>query len=773
MRFNFIVLFVVSLATLLTDNVAISQEILVKSAPVIAKPIISDTTPITAIEIKGTERIEPSAVENYLGITTGTTISRKDISLGLKKLYETGFFSDVTIEPKGTILQVTVKENPSINEVKFEGNDRISKEDLEKEIGIRARSIYTRNKVQDDLKRLLEVYRRNGRYSAEIVPKIVPLEQNRVDLVYEIIEGPEAKIRHITFIGNEAFSTATLEKVLSSEEEAWWKFLSNNDKYDSERLNFDQEQLRKFYEDQGYADFKVTSAIAEISPNKDAFYLTFTLSEGEQYHFGKVDVKSTLSKINMQDFRSFILTDKGDLYNSSNIELSIDSLISALGDRGFAFVDITPVTKKRDDKSHIIDLTYQVKEGPRVYVEKINIFGNLRTLDRVIRREFRLAEGDAYNSTKLRRSEQRLNNIGYFEKVNISTHQGSSPDKTIIDVEVVEKSTGEITFGAGFSTTDGPLADIGLTERNFLGRGQSLRLRTTFAARRRQYDIGFTEPYFLDRELEAGFDIYRTTQNVSNNSNFDRTATGFNVHTAYNLSEKLKHSIRYDIEQNEISNIGNDASIYIREQEGKNTTSLVGQSFIYDGRDNRFTPTSGWYWRVNEDVAGLGGNDKFLRHEVQSEYYIPLAKQWTFALNGSAGNIFGLGKNVGINQRFFLGSKEIRGFGNAGIGPRDILTGDALGGNNYYTASGEVRFPLGLPDELGVTGAAFIDAASLFDLDVSGPNIGDDSATRVAAGVGVAWSSPFGPIRIDFAQALAKQSYDNTELVRFSFGTRF
>lgn len=770
MKFCTTVFILLLLATSLSSYVAVAKD-----AP-IQNPLVTpseDTLVISAIEVKGTERIEPSAVENYLGLTTGVKITRADISEGLAKLYATGFFSDVTIEPKGDILQVSVKENPSINEVKFEGNDRIDKEDLEKEIGLKARSIYTRNKVQDDLKRLLEVYRRNGRYSAEIVPKIVPLEQNRVDLIYEINEGPEAKIRHITFIGNEAFSSSTLEKVLSSEEEAWWKFLSNNDKYDSERLNYDQEQLRKFYQDQGYADFKVTSAIAEISPNKDAFYLTFTISEGEQYTFGTVDVQSSLSKINMQDFHESILTDTGDLYNSSDIETSIDNLIQALGDKGFAFVDITPEIKKRADNSRVIDLTYRVKEGPRVYVERINIFGNLRTLDRVIRREFRLSEGDAYSSTKLRRSEQRLNNIGYFEKVAISTHQGSAPDKTIIDVEVLEKSTGEITFGAGFSTTDGPLADVGLTERNFLGRGQSLRLRTTFAARRRQYDIGFTEPYFLGRELEAGFDIYRTTQNVSNNSNFDRTATGFNVHTGYNLSEKLKHSIRYEIEQNNISNIGNDASIYIRQQEGKNTTSLVGQSFIYDGRDNRFSPTSGWYWRINEDIAGLGGNDKFLRHEVQSEYYIPLAKQWTFAVNGSAGNITGIGKDVGINQRFFLGSKEIRGFGNAGIGPRDVTAGDALGGNNYYTASSEIRFPLGLPDELGVTGAAFVDAASLFDLDVSGFGIADDSAPRVSAGVGIAWSSPFGPIRIDFAQAIAKQSYDNTELVRFSFGTRF
>ena len=738
-----------------------------------AEPSAGASARINAIEVRGTQRIEPSAVETYLGITPGTDVSRADINKGLKNLYATGFFSDVNITPTGNTLIVNVTENPSINEVRFEGNDRVSTEDLEKEANLKSRSIYTKSRVQEDLKRLLEVYRRNGRYSANITPKIVPLEQNRVDLVYEITEGPEAKIRHITFIGNESFSRSTLERVLNSEEEAWWRFLSDNDKYDPERLNYDQELLRRFYQEQGYADFKVTSAIAELSPNKDAFFLTFTIAEGPQYTLGKVNVESQLGKGELPNFDESITTKSGDLYNSSEMETTVDNLIQALGDRGFAFVDINPDVKRRPKGEKIIDLTYQVKPGPRVYIERINIIGNGRTLDEVVRREFRLSEGDAYSSTKLKRSEQRLNNLGYFEKVTISSRQGSAPDKTIVDVDVAEKSTGEITFGAGFSTTDGALADFGIRERNFLGRGQDVRFRTIFAARRQQYDIGFTEPYFLGRELETGFDLYRTIQDYADQSTFDRKANGLVLRTAYNMSENLKHQLRYGFEKNEISNVDPNASVYIKQQEGENTTSLVGQSFIYDGRDNRFLPNSGLYWRVNQDIAGLGGDDRFIRHEVQSEYYIPLAKKWTLLFAGSAGNVTGIGEDVRISQRFFIGSKEIRGFANAGIGPRDITTDDALGGNSYYAASGEVRFPLGLPDDLGVSGAAFIDAASLFDLDVTGVGIEDSGSPRVSAGVGVAWSSPFGPIRIDFAQALAKEDYDETELVRFSFGTRF
>lgn len=758
---------------LLTQIIAFSALCFSANAAFAEPEITNNTARINAIDVRGVQRIEPAAVETYLGITAGTDVSRADISNGLKKLYATGFFSDVSITPQGNVLIVDVTENPSVNEVRFEGNERISTEDIEKEISLTSRSIYTKSRVQDDLKRLLEVYRRNGRYSATITPKIVPLEQNRVDLVYEINEGPEAKIRHITFIGNEWFAKSTLERVLNSEEEAWWKFLSDNDKYDPERLNYDQELLRRFYQEQGYADFKVTSAIAELSPNKDSFFLTFTISEGPQYRLGNVDVNSQIGKSDTSSLVDFVTTKTENLYNATEIEESVDSLIQALGDRGYAFVDIIPDVKRREDGKHIIDLTYNVKPGPRVYIERINITGNLRTLDEVIRREFRLAEGDAYSSTKIKRSEQRLNNLGYFEKVTISTREGSSPDKTVVDVQVAEKSTGEITFGAGFSTADGALADFGIRERNFLGRGQDLRFRTIFAARRQQYDIGFTEPYFLGRELEAGFDLYRTIQDSSDQSTFDRTANGLTLRTGYSMGEKLKHQLRYGIEKNEISNVDSDASIYIKQQEGKNTTSMVGQSFIYDDRDNKFTPNSGLYWRANQDIAGLGGDDKFLRHELQTEYYVPLAKKWTLLFAGSAGNILGVSQDVRISQRFFIGGKEVRGFANSGLGPRDISTDDALGGNTYYAATGEIRFPLGLPDDLGVSGAAFIDAGSLFDLDVTGPNIADDASPRVGAGFGVAWASPFGPIRIDFSQAIAKQDYDETELIRFSFGTRF
>lgn len=732
----------------------------------------SSGTYVESIAVRGNQRIEPSTVHTYLGIAPGTTASQQELNQGLKALYETGFFADVNLRMEGNQLVVNVIENPSINRIAFEGNDKIDDDDLEKEVTLRPRSIYTRTAVQNDVKRLLDVYRRNGRYSASIEPKVIQKEQNRVDLVFEIEEGPESVIRKITFIGNDSFATSTLDSVIRSEESRWWRFLSNDDKYDPDRLAYDQELLRRFYQSEGYADFQVKSAFAELTPERDAFYLTFTVSEGPRYEFGKVAIQSGLKTDIVPLLEKELTTHDGDRYDATAVENSIDKMIETLGDKGYAFVDIDPVLKRHDDEN-IIDLTYQVKEGPRVYIERINITGNVSTLDEVIRREFRLTEGDAYSTTKLRRSEQRLNNLGFFENVSVNTEKGSASDKTVVNVNVEEKSTGEITLGAGFSSTDGALADVGITERNLLGRGQELRFRIMAATERQQFDVGFTEPYLFGRELSGGFDLYKITQDFRSESSFDRDAVGGKLRAGYALSERLRHQVFYAFEQNKVENVELNASRFIRDQEGTNITSMVGHSLIYDNRDNRFAPTEGWYWRLNQDFAGLGGDDQFVRHEAQTEYYIPIAPKWTIALAGSAGHMLTLDEDIRINQRFFVGGRELRGFENAGIGPRDFITKDALGGNTYYTSSAELQFPLGLPEDLGFTGAFFVDAGSLWDVDASGPEVVDDSSLRASTGIGIGWASPFGPIRIDFARAILKEDYDIEETFRFSFGTRF
>lgn len=727
---------------------------------------------IVAIRVEGTQRIEPSTVATYLDLQPGSTFSQEEIDRGLKNLFSTGFFADVKLLRQGNDLVVKLQENPIVNRVAFEGNARIAASDLEKEIELKARSVYTRTKIQNDVKRILDIYRRSGRYSATVEPKVIPQDQNRVDLVYEIREGTVAHVKKIIFVGNEIFSSRALEKTIRTAQEHWYNFFSDDDKYDPDRLLYDQELLRRMYVANGYADFQVKSAHAELSPDKEGFYLTFVVDEGPRYTLSSVKVESELKTREAPDLNALLTTKAGDVYDANEVEGTTDAITKELGNLGYAFVDIKPRLERNHEK-RTIDLTYVIKPGPRVYVERINVTGNVRTLDQVVRREFRLTEGDPYNSAKMTRSEQRLNNLGFFEKVEIKNEPGSRPDRTVVNVDVKEKSTGEINLGAGFSTTDGALADIGMKESNFLGRGQEVRTRFTYAARRKEADLGFTEPYFLGRELAAGFDLYRSSQDFSREGSYDIDARGVRLRSAYALQEKLQHSVFYNLRSSDITNVEAGASAYIRGQIGANLTSSIGQALTYDSRNNKFDPTTGVYAQVSQEMAGLGGDSKFLKHETKASYYYPIAKKWVWSVLGSGGYVFGLSDNIRINDRFFIGGQTLRGFRNAGIGPRDTTTKDALGGNAYYTASTELRFPLGLPEELGFTGAVFFDAGSLWGTDDKGAGIFDTNTIRASMGLGLGWASPFGPIRLDFAVPVAKEDQDITEHFRFSFGTRF
>ncbi len=729
---------------------------------------------IADIQVEGNQRVETRTIISYLGLSAGNGFSQEEIDLGLKNLFATGFFADVKLLRAGNNLIVRVEENPSVSEVAFEGNSKVETKDLEKEVELQPRSIYSREKVQSDVKRILDIYRRGGRYTATVTPKIIRLDQNRVNIAYEISEGIVSRVAIITFIGNEAFPASTLQETVRTEETRWYKFLTDNDRYDPDRLQFDQELLRKFYNSEGYADFQVKSAHAELAPEKDKFFLTFVVEEGKKYTFGDVKVESELTgEEKAPDFTKVITTKSGSTYNSSEIEDTIDAMTTELGNLGYAFVDIQPKVDK-DEATQRANLTYIIKPGPRVYVERINITGNVRTMDEVVRREFRLSEGDPYNTAKLQRTEQRLNNLGFFEKVEVKNEPGSSPDKTVVNIDVKEKSTGEINIGAGYSTSDGVLGDFGIRENNLLGRGQQLSTKLTLASRRKQIELSFTEPYFLNRELAAGFDIYRTRLDFTNESSYSIDTSGVNLRASYSLQEKLKHSFTYSLRSNDINDVQPAASIYIRAQEGKAVTSSVSQALTYDDRDNKFDPHKGYFLSGSQEFAGLGGDIKYLKHEVKGSYYYPISKKWTWSILGAGGHMFGLGgENVQINDRFFLGGDDFRGFRNAGVGPHDTATNDSLGGNTYYSASTEVKFPLGLPDEMGVSGAAFSDIGSLWNAEDTGATVFDKNALRVSAGVGVMWASPFGPIRVDFAHALAKQNADQTENIRFSFGTRF
>lgn len=739
----------------------------------VALPAFADNA-VRDIKVVGTERIEAATVMTYLDLQKGQIATQQSLDDALKSLFATGLFADVQLTENNGVVTVKVVENPIINQVAFEGNDKLEDVALQSEITSRPRQVFTRTQVQNDVSRLYEVYRRNGRFSVQIDPKIIKLDQNRVNLVFEITEGEETTIGTIRFVGNERFSDDELRSVLSSQEHRWYNFLSSSDRYDPDRLDFDMEQLRQFYLKEGYADFRVLSSASELSKDKKNFFVTVTVDEGERYKVADVTLNSRIRNLDPTSLTDQVSFKVNDWYNADEVKTTVDHMTKALGDMQYAFVAVVPdVQRNRDAKT--VTIAFNINESPRVFVEKVNINGNVRTLDKVVRREFEVVEGDPFNRSKVAKSEQNIRNLDYFEKVEVKTLPGSAPDKTVVDVNVEEKSTGEISVGAGFSTSDGPLADFRLRERNFLGKGQDVSLATTIAGKRTEFDLGFTEPYFLDRDLSAGVDLFHITRDQQDESSFDQKRTGGGLRLGYPLSENWRQSLRYRIEQNEITNVDEDASRIIRDQEGDRLTSAFSQRLTYEDLDSRIFPTDGVTAWLDAEVAGLGGDAEYYSGKLGASYYYPVSHGWVASATGEVGAISGWGDgNVKINERFFLGGSTLRGFSKSGVGPRDLATDDSLGGNQFYRGSIELSFPIGFPEEMGVSGHAFSDFGSLWQLDESDlTGIADESSLRATAGLGFSWRSPMGPVRIDLAAPLLKEDYDEKEVFRFSFGTRF
>lgn len=736
-------------------------------------PIVSN------IRVEGTERIEPATVLSYMSIRTGETLTSDKVDGTIKALYATGFFSDVSLLLDGSTVIVKVAENPIVNRIAYEGNDEIKTEDLEKEVQLKPRNVFTRARVQADVDRILQVYRRSGRYAATVEPKMVEKEQNRVDLVFEINEGKQTGIEHIYFIGNKAYTASQLREAIATRETRWWRVFSNADYYDPDRVNFDRDLLRRYYMNNGYADFRVLSAVAELTPDKKDFFLTFTEEEGERYKFGKIEIDTTLKNLDPATLQDKLTTRTGETYSAEKVEKTITNLTNAVGDLQYAFVDITPDID-RDRDTHTISITYRIKEGQRVFIRNINVKGNTRTLDEVVRRELLVAEGDPYNASKIKQSEQRIKDLGFFDNVKIDVNKTGESDQSDLTVNVTEKSTGEISVGAGYSTTDGVLGDFSIRERNFMGRGQSVKASATVSQRTQQYDFSFTEPYFMNRDLSAGFDLFKVDTNNQDSSSFDQNNVGIALRAGYPLSDKLRQKLTYTLEDTNITNVDATASRFIKDQAGDAVTSSVSQELTYDARDSKLDPKEGYQLKLTNDLAGLGGDVQYLRSRIAGAYYYPLFDDDVIInVNGEFGYIKPLGGDkIRISDRFFLGGDSLRGFQYAGVGPRDLTNGneDALGGNRFTRGTVELNFPIGLPDELGIKGHTFVDAGMLDDLDVTvlpGEDIRDNDSVRVSSGVGLSWASPFGPIRVDLAKAIKKETYDQTQVFRFSFGTNF
>ncbi len=721
------------------------------------------------IDITGLQRVEKETALSYAGINTGKEVSSQELNEALRRLYNTGLFSDVSIDTVGETLKIKLVENPVIGVRAFDGNNKIDDKILESEVQSQPRSVFNKAKIQQDVQRILDVYKRAGRYGVKVEPKIIKKSDNRVDLIFEIDEGPEAKIDSINFIGNKHYTGKDLQAEIMSKESRWYRLFSSAESFDREKMNYDQELLRRFYNRHGYADFAVLSAIAELSRDKTSFVMTFTIDEGKRYKINDIKINSSVKDINPNQWYEYVSFGVGDWYNSDEIEKTVSKLTEELTRKGFVFVEVLPTIHK-DRETGKLSVVFDIKENAKVFVNRINITGNTRTLDEVIRREFRIAEGNVFNAAKIRDSRRNVERLNYFSKVDIESERVDY-DKADINVKVEEKSTGYFNVGVGYSTVNGALIRAGITENNFLGKGQQVSVNAGMSQRSNDYSFSFTEPYFLDRRLSAGTDIFYQTEDYQDESNYDMDTMGARIRFGWDYTDNLSQYVRYTLKQDEIKNVSS-ASKYIQREEGESIDSVIGQTIVYDKRDNTLKPREGYYLSFGNDISGLGGDDKYLKFDAKAYKFYTLSDHYTFKFFINGGYITGYGnEDARLAQRYFLGGNTMRGFDSGGISARDKNTKDALGGNWMVWGGAELAFPLGL-DELGIRGRTFVDIGTTGKPDDIDTNDVDySSSPRVAVGFGFEWTSPMGKIDIDFGFPIVKEDYDETEVFRLNFGT--
>jgi outer membrane protein insertion porin family len=750
---------------------------------------------VNRIVVEGNQRVDEATVRAYLVIQPGQNFTQADEDESLKALFETGLFSDVSIDQQGGTLLVIVVENPVLAEVAFEGNRKFKDEQLATVVQSKPRGVFTRAQAQQDVQRILELYRRSGRYQASVVPQLVDQDSNRVTLVFVIAEGPETGVSGITFIGNQAFGDARLRNVITTRRTGILSFIRGGDNYDPDRLASDEEKLRRYYINRGYADFQIVSSVAELDRERNRFFLVFTLREGPRYRFGEIRVDSTIPGVDPAELEREVTTDSGDVFSAAEVDESAEEITLYLASHGYPFGQVRP-RLDRDPDTLTINVTYIVEEGARVYVERIEIRGNSRTRDYVIRREFDLAEGDAYNRVLVDRAERRLRGLGYFTDVRVFTESGSADDRVILVVEVTEQPTGEFSFGAGYSSADGIVGDVSLTEKNFLGRGYNLRIAAGGGSNARTYEFGFTDPYFMGRRISAGINVYRREYDESSYRSYDYTSTGGGLMFGFPITENFGIQAGYQLEVQDIMVDDGDCvpdpvtlrtrlSKAICQNQGETVISSVLYSLVYDTLDSRQDPHDGLYAKFTQEFAGVGGDVSFLRTSGSAAYYREIFpdRDVVGMLKVQGGHIVGIGEDVRFLDAFFKGGETIRGFKSSGFGPRDPLTDDALGGNIYAAATAEVQFPFPvLPREIGLKGALFADAGTLFDTDADVDDPAtllvvetplDDATLRSSVGGSILWASPLGPLRADFAYVISSEDYDEEQFFRFGGGTRF
>ncbi|QPC87691.1 outer membrane protein assembly factor BamA [Mesorhizobium sp. NBSH29] len=773
---------------------ALSAALVVPGAVAVQMATLSvaQAAVVRSIDVQGNKRVDSETVRSYLGITPGKNFSNADIDEAVKRLFATGMFSDVRINQSGSTLVVQVDELSIVNQVLFQGNKKIKDVQLAQAVQLKPRAAFSNAALEADADAVRQAYSRIGRDDATVTTQVMDLGEGRVNVVFEIAEGDRTKIARIDFSGNSAFSNRRLAEVISTKRSNVLSFLMRDDVYDENRIRADEEALRRFYFNRGYADFQVISANGVLDEATNEYVVSITVDEGARYTFGDITVESTIEGVDGESLRGQLQTNAGAVYSAKKVEDTLIGITEHVAGLGYAFAQVTP-RGDRNFENNTISVAYTIDQGARTYVERIEIRGNARTRDYVVRREFDVSEGDAFNQVLIQRAKKRLERLGYFQSVEISTTPGSEPDQVVLVVDLVEQSTGEFSIGAGYTTggeSSGPSVEASITEKNFLGRGQYIKVSAGGGENSRDFTVSFTEPYFLGRRVAAGFDVFRQTRRYTN---YESETTGGTVRIGLPITETLSTQFAYNLSQEKYNlrdrcdengdgfpdaGCSISSAIVNGVQNSPWVKSSVSGTLLFNNIDNMKDPHSGLYATFTTEFAGLGGDAEFLKLTGRATYYHTISEEMNIVglLSGGAGHIAPTGDGeLRIFDHFKSNDRIIRGFEFNGIGPYDSATKDHLGGTTYFHASAEAQFPLPLiPESFGVKGAIFADAATLYGSDLNFAELsGTAMEWRASAGAGLIWASPFGPLRVDYAIPLKKVEGDEEQNFNFGISTKF
>ena len=739
---------------------------------------------ISEIRVTGAARISEDTILSQLELKRGEIFDAARSDRSIHALFATGHYKDVRIDRKGSVVTVKAVENPVVASVTFSGNSDIKADKLQAAIKLKNGAVYSQAKAHADAILLRDFYRNEGRLTTAIEPKATAKDGNKVDLAFVIQEGKVDRVSSITFEGNQAFSAAQLEDVVATVKSSWLDIIKSNSIYVAARLEEDRALLRRHYLTHGYADAKVLSADATLETGGKGYAVKYVIEEGDSFNFGLVKVESALQGIATSSLTAHVLVKPGEVYNAELIDKTTEAMSLALWESGQRFARVMP-KRDRDAKARLIAITYLIEDGPHVTVERVDVSGNKKTQDAVIRREMKIVEGEPFNALVLERDKARIKALGFFKSVEMKTKPGASADKLIVTVDVVEDETLVLSVGGGYSTTEGIIGDIAIEERNLFGSGRSVKLKLAGSLLKLQAELGYTEPHLLGTNVVGGFDLFYKDFDASVQSSYKSQKIGGDLRAAYAISDTWSGSVNYSFVQNTIYGVGAAASPAIKEavpgypNTTSNTyyTSSIGYALAYDTRNSKKLPTSGTFFTLSQDLAGVGGDVRYIKSTADLRSYYALTKDVTLAGRTTAGNIMGWGgQDVRLLDMYYLGGESsVRGFASGGIGPRDTQSAnlDALGGKNYITTTAEARFGLPLiPDDIGLRGVVFADAGSLFGTSASAAKLpglsGTTASLRSSVGAGLIWDSPIGPLRADYAFPLSKQPFDKVQ--PWSFG---